>query len=81
MVPAIRTFGTEGKVVQELAEISAISWSMALQPDGKIVVAGSHQSWGTGPSNEFALARYNPDGSRDWWNQRLGVRGRTAVRH
>src|SRR5688572_15981237 len=28
------SFGTEGKVVQELAEISAIGWSMALQPDG-----------------------------------------------
>ena len=46
---------------------------MALQPDGKFVVAGSHQSWGTGPSTAFAIARYNPDGSRDWWNLRLGV--------
>ena len=37
--------------------------SVALQPDGKIVVAGNfHLGGGLG---DFALARYNPDGSLD----------------
>ena len=33
---------------------------VALQPEGKIVVVG-----GGGPGGDFALARYNPDGSLD----------------
>jgi uncharacterized delta-60 repeat protein len=36
------------------------AFAVALQSDGKIVVLG-----GLGPSNGFALARYNPDGSLD----------------
>jgi uncharacterized delta-60 repeat protein len=36
---------------------------VALQPDGKILVAGSAQL--TATSLDFALARYNPDGSLD----------------
>jgi uncharacterized delta-60 repeat protein len=43
-------------------------FSIALRRDGKIVVAGGAQVW-TGINNvnsgQFALARYNPDGSAD----------------
>jgi uncharacterized delta-60 repeat protein len=38
--------------------------ALALQPDGKIVVAGSYNPSVYSP-NEFAVARYNPDGSPD----------------
>jgi len=58
-----RTFGGEGLVTTDLAEGT---WddaaAVALQPDNKIVVAGA----AFGPEgSQCALARYNPDGSRD----------------
>lgn len=39
------------------------SYAVALQPDGKIVVAG--EAWGTDGQPHFAVARLNPDGSLD----------------
>ena len=39
--------------------------SVALQPDGKIVVAGYTNFSGVGANNDFAVARLNPDGSLD----------------
>jgi len=36
--------------------------SVAIQPDGKIVVAGYSNN---GSNNDFALVRYNTDGSLD----------------
>ncbi|WP_405883438.1 calcium-binding protein [Streptomyces sp. NBC_01384] len=54
------TFGGTGKVLTAFAE-GAIGNDMALQPDGRIVVAGY-----TGSTRmDFALARYNTDGSLD----------------
>jgi len=50
-------FDGDGKVDTSFGVI-AVGYDMALQPDGKILVAGKA---GTG----FALARYNPDGSLD----------------
>jgi uncharacterized delta-60 repeat protein len=52
------TFGTGGKVTTDFFNSSDICYSIALQPDGKIVAAGVM-------SGNFALARYNPDGSLD----------------
>jgi len=53
------TFGVGGKVVTDLGSATVDSWSaMALLPDGKIVVAGRS-------GGDFALARYNHDGSLD----------------
>jgi beta-propeller uncharacterized protein DUF5122 len=44
----------------------AVATSLALQPDGKIVVAGSARYAGTASlANDVALARFLPDGSRD----------------
>ncbi len=40
------------------------SGGVSIQPDGSIIVAGSHQVWGTWAS-EFALARLTPNGSLD----------------
>jgi uncharacterized delta-60 repeat protein len=51
------TFGTGGKVTTDFNS-GAQAYSVAIQPDGKIVVVGS--AW---PG--FAVARYNTDGSLD----------------
>lgn len=51
------SFGSGGKVTTAVGSGSAIH-ALALQSDGKIVVAG-------GADSGFALARYNPDGSLD----------------
>lgn len=55
-------FGTGGTVVTDLPGTPAGGEAVALQPNGKIVVAGSAQAsadW------DFLLARYNADGSLD----------------
>ncbi len=54
------SFGNGGKVTTDFGG-AAFASALALQPDGKIVVAGS-----AGPgSGNFALVRYNADGSLD----------------
>jgi uncharacterized delta-60 repeat protein len=56
------SFDNDGKVTTPVRENSEIT-SMALQSDGKIVVAG--YSYDTFNVNSFGLARYNIDGSLD----------------
>jgi uncharacterized delta-60 repeat protein/uncharacterized repeat protein (TIGR02059 family) len=51
------TFGTAGKVTDAISHIEK-SGSMALQSDGKIVIAG-------GDGNDFCVTRYNSNGSLD----------------
>ncbi|AFZ04090.1 hypothetical protein [Calothrix sp. PCC 6303] len=51
------TFGNQGKV-RTLINSSSYAYATAIQDDGKIVVAGNS-------SSQFALARYNSDGSLD----------------
>jgi beta-propeller uncharacterized protein DUF5122 len=51
------TFGTAGKV-QDVFRRDSQANAVAIQRDGKIVVAGYCAS-------EFAIVRYNPDGSID----------------
>jgi uncharacterized delta-60 repeat protein len=58
------TFGTHG---------DSDGYAAVLQPDGKIVVAGDHEA---GRRFEFALARYEPDGSLD---PAFGAGGRVAT--
>jgi uncharacterized delta-60 repeat protein len=53
------TFGGDGKVTTDFTEGPDRANAVAIQPDGKIVAAGS-----TG-DGAFALARYNPDGTLD----------------
>jgi uncharacterized delta-60 repeat protein len=55
------SFGVDGRVSTAF-DISAHGECVALQPDGKIVVAGRASR---GASDVFAVARYNPDGSLD----------------
>jgi uncharacterized delta-60 repeat protein len=54
------SFNGTGMVTTDFSPASDNANSIALQPDGKIVVAGDSNS-----SGNFALARYNADGSLD----------------
>jgi len=62
------TFGTDGKVITAFHNPSGTSFdnvlhALVLQPDGKLVAAGTSR---TVPYRlDFALARYNPDGTLD----------------
>jgi uncharacterized delta-60 repeat protein len=57
------TFSDDGKVITGFnTGDHCFGKSVAVQPDGKVLVAG----WtGKNPLCDFALARYNPDGSLD----------------
>jgi uncharacterized delta-60 repeat protein len=63
------TFGTGGKAITPLGQSSSTSNGLALQPDGKIVVAGysfnGNDPTQGGTGNDVALARFNSDGSLD----------------
>jgi uncharacterized delta-60 repeat protein len=57
------TFGTGGKVTTDFLRSHDHASALAIQPDGKIIAAGSaDESLFT---TSFALARYNTDGSLD----------------
>ncbi|NQS71593.1 MAG: hypothetical protein HQQ73_05495, partial [Desulfobulbaceae bacterium] len=55
------SFGRDGRVAVELGANNSAN-AIALQPDGKIVVAGSVSP---GEARNFSLLRFNQDGSRD----------------
>jgi uncharacterized delta-60 repeat protein len=57
------TFDGDGKLTTNFNGGNDIAYSLALQQDGKIVVAGQAVNPNTG--NDFALARYNSSGSLD----------------
>jgi uncharacterized delta-60 repeat protein len=52
------SFGTNGRVTTDFGGLDEFGMDVAIQGDGKIVVAGSVQG-------NFAVARYNEDGSLD----------------
>jgi uncharacterized delta-60 repeat protein len=56
------TFGTGGKVTTDFAGQLDLAGAAVIQSDGKIVAAGRAF---TGANTDFALARYNSDGSLD----------------
>lgn len=57
------SFGTNGTVVTPIGQSDDVVNAIALQEDGKIILAG--YSTVGGQTNQFALARYNADGSLD----------------
>ncbi|MCK9424351.1 MAG: T9SS type A sorting domain-containing protein [Bacteroidales bacterium] len=74
-----KTFGTDGALTTSFGEFS-VSFSAAIQPDGKIMVVGCTGS-PVGPGgNFFALVRYNLNGSLD---STFGSNGKitTAIRN
>ena len=56
------SFGNGGKVVTPIGTSGDFASSVAIQPDGKIVAAGGSNN---GSNDDFALVRYNTDGSLD----------------
>jgi uncharacterized delta-60 repeat protein len=56
-------FGTGGKVLTDFIGDDEVATAIARQPDGKLVVAG--YAYLSGSQNNFAVARYNSDGSLD----------------
>lgn len=69
------TFGTDGKVTTDFGSYYDAGNSVAIQPDGRIVVVGFMLN---GPDRDFALARYNTDGTLDS-NFGLGGKVTTAL--
>jgi len=51
-------FGVKGKVVTKIGDHSAEAFTLALQPDGKIVVAGTL-------NDKFVIVRYQANGALD----------------
>ena len=64
------TFGGGGKVMTDVSAWD-VAYGVAIQADGKIVVAGSSRSQG-----RFALARYDSDGTLD---ASFGVNGKVET--
>jgi uncharacterized delta-60 repeat protein len=65
-------FGNAGKVRTDLHALFDIPAAVAIQRDGKIVVAGSVLTTDTSRLSDFAITRYNVDGTLD---PRFGSRG------
>ena len=59
------TFGVDGKVTTYFGGNSDFAMGIKVQVDGKILIAGSGYDRGGSNTNDFALARYNADGSLD----------------
>jgi uncharacterized delta-60 repeat protein len=58
-------FGEGGKVTTSFSEDADTAYAMLIQKDGKIIVAGDGQGGTSETGLDFALARYNEDGSLD----------------
>ena len=56
------SFDSDGKVTTEVGSTNDYAYSVAIQSDGKIVAAGYSNN---GSNDDFALVRYNTDGSLD----------------
>lgn len=56
-------FGSNGRVTTSFGPGADKAYALLLQPDGKIVLAGDSSQGANG--SDFALARYNADGSLD----------------
>jgi len=57
------SFGNGGRVITAFGNGADKAYALLLQPDGKIVLAGDSAQGANG--TDFALARYNADGSLD----------------
>jgi uncharacterized delta-60 repeat protein len=60
-----QTFGRGGRVTTDFNGTTDIAYAIALQPDGKIVVAGITYANNDYSKEDFAVVRYNPNGTRD----------------
>ena len=69
-----RSFGANGVATVDFGPGSAVAQGVVIQPDGRIVAAG-HAQVGP-PNNDFALARFNADGTPD---ASFGTAGRVTT--
>jgi uncharacterized delta-60 repeat protein len=69
------TFGTNGSVQTAFTNFTNMPNSLALQPDGKIVVAGVAAT-SDGTTSEFAIARFNTNGTLD---STFGIGGKVTT--
>src|SRR4029453_8722024 len=67
------SFGTGGRLTTNFAGVGAVAFSVAPQPDGKVVVAGWANING---GADFALVRYNSNGTLD---TSFGTGGRVST--
>jgi uncharacterized delta-60 repeat protein len=70
------TFGTDGKVLTDFDHSTDIANAVAIQADGKLVVAGTTYQDNDFSNEDFAVARYNPDGTLD---KSFGVGGKVQT--
>ncbi|MFT3896268.1 MAG: delta-60 repeat domain-containing protein [Thermomonas sp.] len=70
------TFGAGGRVLTDFNLSTDIANAVALQADGKIVVAGTTYTNNDFSGEDFAIARYNPDGTID---ATFGTNGRVTT--
>jgi len=59
------SFGTSGGVVTDFAGASEVCTGITIQNDGKIIAVGYMPSLINGSVTDFAMARYNTDGTLD----------------
>ena len=71
-----QAFGTNGSVETTFGDPTAEARAVALQGDGKIIVAGVSGAGSYSELNDFALARYNSDGTLD---QAFGTGGKVKT--
>jgi uncharacterized delta-60 repeat protein len=70
-------FGSNGTVITDLGSPSDTGVNLVLQPDGKIVLAGTAQLDSSNPNNRTSiLVRYNSDGTLD---TTFGTNGKVAT--
>jgi uncharacterized delta-60 repeat protein len=70
------TFGKGGMVKTDFHRSNDLAYGMALQPDGKMVVAGISFIGISATGGDFAVARYNTDGTLD---SSFGVGGKVTT--
>ena len=69
-------FGIGGKVITDLSGPTEIALALAIQSDGRIVAAGVAYAGALSTSGDFALVRYQPDGSLD---RTFGIDGKVIT--
>src|SRR5512133_139460 len=70
------TFGSDGKVLTDFDHSTDIANAVAVQTDGKLVVVGTTYINNDFSDEDFAVARYNPDGTLD---KTFGVGGKVQT--
>jgi uncharacterized delta-60 repeat protein len=70
------TFGTGGTVMTDLGRSTDLANAVAIQADGKLVVVGQTYRNNDYSTEDFAVARYNTDGTLD---NTFGVRGKVRT--